>query len=366
MNDRDRFAAFLHREGASYHAPPPTPSDAMWPDVSARMDADAYNAPPPAPREEMWERIEAAWPPGPSVVPAAAKLAADHAPAPAIPAEPTADTARLPARWTGKRISSGWAAGLAAAASLVLGLMLGRSYEGPGAGVTDGPSAGPAAVAPPGPNVPGTVEPAAPVEPATLAELETEPPADPRESAPAAVVADAATAESAMGRERAEAETPGRVASNATQETPAAQLGVSTARATTPAGLANTAEALAGPPAAFARLVQPAAYYETTRHLDRAATLLTAFRIDQGTPTSQQDLARWARELLGDTRMFLDMQAPRSPLERALLEDLELVLLQISRLGPGAPDFERQLALESMEWKGTLTRLRAASTTGEM
>ena len=108
------------------------------------------------------------------------------------------------------------------------------------------------------------------------------------------------------------------------------------------------------------------AHYETTRHLDRAATLLTAFRIDQGTPTSQQDLARWARELLGDTRMFLDMEASRSPLERALLEDLELVLLQISRLGPGAPDFERQLALESMEWKGTLTRLRAASATEEM
>ena len=63
-------------------------------------------------------------------------------------------------------------------------------------------------------------------------------------------------------------------------------------------------------PQRFARLVQPVAHYETTRHLDRAATLLTAFRIDQGTPTSQQDLARWARELLGDTRMFLDMEAP--------------------------------------------------------
>lgn len=352
MNGSDRFAAFLRREGASYHAPPPTPSDAMWLDVSARMDAGAYNAPRPAPREEMWERIEAAWSPEPSVGPAAAKLVTDHAAAPAIPAEPTADTARFPARWTGKQISTGWAAGLAAAASLVLGLMLGRSYEGPGAGVTDGPSAGPAAVAPPGPNVPGTVEPAAPVEPATLAELETEPPADPRESAPAAVVADAATAETAMGLERPQAEAPGRAPSNATSEAPALP--------------ASTPDAPAGTPAAFATLVQPGADYETTRHLDRAATLLTAFRIDQGTPTSQQDLARWARELLGDTRMFLDMQAPRSPLERALLEDLELVLLQISRLGPGAPHFERQLALESMEWKGTLTRLRAASATGEM
>ena len=299
MKDLDRFAAFLRREGTSYHAPPPTPSDAMWPDVSARMDVAAYNAPPPVPREEMWERIEAAWASGPAV-------------------EPTGDTARFPARWTGRRISTGWAAGLAAAASLVLGLMLGRGFADPGAGTTDGPSAGPA-VETPGPNI---------------VEVETEPTVDPRESAPAVVVADAAPAESAAAEEPAQAEAPTRVAPTT--------------------------------PAAFAAIAQPAAHYETSRHLDRAATLLTAFRIDQGTPMSQQDLARWARELLGDTRMFLDMEAPRSPLERALLEDLELVLLQISRLGPGVPDFERQLALESMEWKGTLTRLRAASATGEM
>lgn len=310
MTDLDRFAEFLRREGASYHTPPRTPADAIWSRVGARLDAQAYNQPPPAPREVMWERIEAEWAPAPLVGSAVRK-----------------------------RISTGWAAGLAAAASLVLGLVLGRSYEGPGAGVTDGPSAGPAAVEAPGPNMPGAVvEPAVRDESATVVELETVPPADPRESAPAAVVADAAPAESARGPERAEAEPPGRAALNAPAETPAA----------------------------FAGLVQPVANYETTRHLDRAATLLTAFRIDQGTPTSQQDLARWARELLGDTRMFLDMEAPRSPLERALLEDLELVLLQISRLGPGAPDFERQLALESMEWQGTLTRLRAASATGEI
>ena len=338
MNDLDRFVAFLRHEGASYNTPPPTPSDAMWPDVSARMDADAYNAPPPAPREEMWERIEAAWMSGPSVGSAAAKRAADHTPASRVSAEPTGDPGRFPARWTVKRISTGWAAGLAAAASLVLGLMLGRSYEGPGA-VTDGPPAGPAAVETPGQNAAGAVvEPVGVVEPTAVVELETVPPADPRESAPAVVVADAATGESTVAQERREVEAPARVAPNATSETPAA----------------------------FTTLVHPAVDYETTRHLDRAATLLTAFRIDQGTPTSQQDLARWARELLGDTRMFLDMEASRSPLERALLEDLELVLLQISGLGPGAPDFERQLALESMEWKGTLTRLRAASATGDL
>ena len=71
------------------------------------------------------------------------------------------------------------------------------------------------------------------------------------------------------------------------------------------------------------------------------------------------------RALLVDTRMFLDMPVSRSPLERTLLEDLELVLLQISRLGPGVPDFEWQLARESMERKGTLMRVRAANAAGE-
>ena len=59
------------------------------------------------------------------------------------------------------------------------------------------------------------------------------------------------------------------------------------------------------------------------------------------------------------------MPVSRTPLERALLEDLELVLLQISRLGPGVPEFEWQLARESLEWKGTLMRVRAASAAGK-
>jgi len=103
MNDRDRFAAFLHREGASYHAPPPTPSDAMWPDVCARMDAGAYNAPPPAPREEMWERIEAAWTSGQPVAPVPTNVNAAHAAAHPVSAEPTGEPGRLPARWTSAR-----------------------------------------------------------------------------------------------------------------------------------------------------------------------------------------------------------------------------------------------------------------------
>ena len=103
--------------------------------------------------------------------------------------------------------------------------------------------------------------------------------------------------------------------------------------------------------------------HETVRYLGRAETLLTAFRIDQRTPASEMDLARWGRELLIETRMRLDLPVSRTPEENALLEDLELILLQISRLGTGVPHVEWQLARESMELKGTLPRLRAVSST---
>ena len=315
MNDRDRFAEFLRREGASYHAPPETPSDAMWSRVGARLDAQAYNEPPPAPREVMWERIEAEW-------------AAGRAAGPVV-VGPVADPVRLPGRWRRRGSATAWTAGLAAAASLVLGLALGRNSQGPETGPAAGPQAAPASAATPDRIVPATL-----VErPAPELEGRDQPP-------PEVVATNAAATETEGAPQRA---APQRAVAE-------------------PAVLQRTA---AEARAALPRLLEPEADFVTTRHLGRAETLLTAFRIDQGTPMSERDLARWARELLGDTRMLLDMPVSQSPIERALLEELELVLLQISRLGPEAPAFERQLALESMEWKGTLTRLRAASATGE-
>ena len=319
MNDRDRFAEFLRREGASYHAPPETPSDAMWSRVGARLDAQAYNEPPPAPREVMWERIEAEW--------ASGRTAIQVADQPAV--GPVADPVRLPGRWRRKGSATAWTAGLAAAASLVLGLALGRNSQGPETGPAAGAQAAPASAATPDRIVP-----------ATLVERPAPEPEGQVQPAPEVVATNAAATGTEVTPQRA---APQRAVAE-------------------PAVLQRTA---AEARAALPRLLEPEADFVTTRHLGRAETLLTAFRIDQGTPMSERDLARWARELLGDTRMLLDMPVSQSPVERALLEELELVLLQISRLGPEAPAFERQLALESMEWKGTLTRLRAASATGE-
>ena len=49
------------------------------------------------------------------------------------------------------------------------------------------------------------------------------------------------------------------------------------------------------------------------------------------------------------------MSVERPARERALLEDIELVLAQMARLGPDVPDFERDLAYEGLERLGSVT-----------
>jgi hypothetical protein len=49
-------------------------------------------------------------------------------------------------------------------------------------------------------------------------------------------------------------------------------------------------------------------------------------------------LAKWARPLLGDTRLLLDSPAASDPRRRRLLEDLELVLAEVARLATPPSD----------------------------
>lgn len=343
MSDLDRFMAFLRRVAASYNEPPEVPAEAIWrgvekgvagkaaassgptgelgdagaPAGAAPADdtpiiAPGYHVPPPPPSDEMWDRIEASW-----ALRQAAAPASDGA---------RAAPRRRPA-WLGRRGTAGWAAALAAAASLVLGIALGR-------GARTAPPGETTAAAPP--PVAATAETVVP--PATVAEHEPRQ----RDAASSSAI-DVAGAEMAAVIEAAE-----------TRERPEA--------ANRNVGPVNAPTELA--PVRGNRF-EPEHDYVTAQHLERAAILLTAFRTDRRTPASEQDLAQWARELLLDTRMFLGLSDFSSPIEQALLEDLELVLIQIAGLGPGAPDFEWALARESMERRATLTRLRAVSAEAE-
>lgn len=363
MSDFERFTEFLRREARGYNEAPRVPVEVMWRGVEERIggglraatdgarelagvaggavggldggatggtvfDALGYNEAPVAPREEMWERIEAA--------------TGGSAGTDAVSGLPSGPQS-LPWRWPsvrrrpGQRRVAGWAAALAAAASLVLGIVLGR----------DG----------------GPVRPGAVTTDAAVPELPAEPTALPPSLAGSVQPTQSSDTETASGAPSPDAQ-PVLVAG--LPPVPTATADPRTALATGDGAPLVARFAEDTPPERPAVFSSPSRLRrdaETTRYLGRAETLLTAFRIDQRTPASELDLARWARELLIETRMRLDLPVSRTPAESALLEDLELILLQMSRLGSGVSDVEWQLARETVELKGTLPKLRAVSAT---
>lgn len=354
IDDASPFVRFLRREAADYHDPPEPPAEAMWTGIEARLaagpepgaadgrglagmaaaaggavnhpfDALGYNDPPSTPREAMWERIEAGWIAGEREGPGAR--------------EPTRGPFRLVvARTLGRPGRTAvWLTG-AAAASIALAVALDRGSQLPVPAEPETVAAAPASAE--------TARTAAPLVAATdsgpLAPTAAE-----EALALAAVEEPLETSRQFAAAERPAsadpAPTPGRPAA----DPPAREAVVSPAqRAVGRSGTDAMADAS-----------------DMSRHLDRAHTLLVAFRTDIGSDESQGDLARWAREVLVETRSLLDRPVGRAERERALLQDLELVLVQIARLGPEAPAFERDLARESMERQGTLMRIRSASGT---
>lgn len=364
MSDMDRFAQFLRREAKAYNEAPRTPAEGMWRGVEAGLEDDGvaggseaaadrvadgeavdalgYNEAPRAPREEMWGRIEAAWGLRGGGVGAEGRIGPGGGGVVAgLPTGRRGPWRRPARRWPQRRKVAGWVAGLAAAASLVLGLALGRN-AGPSQGgeVVGGPQA-PAPVAGTG------------VEPAGAEAAELVQSADQEAEVLAASV---------LPLPGASVEQPEAAVGPQAVDLQAAAPTVETGRP----GMRVTDDSPVDRPAVSPGPFSDRRDDETIRYLGRAETLLTAFRIDQRTPVSELDLARWARDLLVETRMRLDLPVQRTPDEHALLEDLELILLQISRLGTGVPHVEWRLARESMELKGALPRLRAVSSTDGM
>lgn len=346
MSGFDRFTESLRREARGYRDPPDVPVEAIWRGVEGRMrgadreavGAHCYNKAPATPREEMWERIEAAWALRRRGGAAEDEVGAWRRSATEDGVAQVGRTA-APRRWLRRRRTGGWAAGLAAAASLVLGIALGRD-SGPSrsdeAGAVEGVAVREQGAGRLGP---GLVAPSAGVVAASVA--------DPAPRGPAAAAQ--------PGPEVAAASVLPVVAA---REAPPAAAAPGEAGSQLP----GVTEAPPGVPSAAPRgRLAVRRDHGTIRYLGRAETLLTAFRTDQRTPLTERDLASWGRELLIETRMRLDLPVWRTPEELALLEDLEFVLLQISRLGSGATDVEWLLAREGMEIKSALPRVRAAA-----
>jgi hypothetical protein len=111
--------------------------------------------------------------------------------------------------------------------------------------------------------------------------------------------------------------------------------------------------------------------------LTQAEALLTAYRasgVPEQDPAAARELASWGRQVLSGTRLLIDSPAGDDPQLRALLNDLELVLVQIIQLS-GAPldptdrelpgrARERALIDGALEARDLLPRIRTAVPAG--
>ena len=110
----------------------------------------------------------------------------------------------------------------------------------------------------------------------------------------------------------------------------------------------------AGPSAAY--------QFAASEHLGRVEMFLTAFRVDARTGRPVSDSPDQARQLLSTTRLLLDSPASDDAQLRTLLEDIELVLVQISQFAGQKDDEELDLIDDSMEQRSVLLRLQTALT----
>ena len=101
----------------------------------------------------------------------------------------------------------------------------------------------------------------------------------------------------------------------------------------------------------------------TYEYLARAVTLLDSLpRSAQGAPLrSDARFVADASQLLGTTRLLLDSPAASDPRMRDLLEDLELVLAQVSRLRTAPRADELTFIAEAMDERAVVPRLRTVT-----
>ncbi len=117
-------------------------------------------------------------------------------------------------------------------------------------------------------------------------------------------------------------------------------------------------------PAPESGALSPAYQVVATEHLSRAEALLTDFRAQAATGETDAQVSRWAGDLLSSTRLLLDSPAAEDPQLRVLLQDLELILAQISQIPTRRSGEEMELIERSLEQGGVMPRLRTAVPAG--
>ena len=123
------------------------------------------------------------------------------------------------------------------------------------------------------------------------------------------------------------------------------------------------------PRAADARRVAeatpPAVDPATSRYLGQAAALLIALPTESNGARADASFTKRANDLLLTTRLLLDSPSATDQGLRALLEDLELVLVQVVQLEQGrapARRTELELIQQALDQRDVLPRLRSAAS----
>ncbi len=111
---------------------------------------------------------------------------------------------------------------------------------------------------------------------------------------------------------------------------------------------------------AVASVDRTVAYDVATRDLFDRAEVLLASTQSPGAVTTDSAVTRWARDILGETRLLLDSPAAATAERRLLLEDLELLLVQLVRLDAAATPDDRAMLDRALRDGGVLSRLRTA------
>jgi hypothetical protein len=101
----------------------------------------------------------------------------------------------------------------------------------------------------------------------------------------------------------------------------------------------------------------------TLQHLNRTETFLTGFRLEAGMEHPDTALLSGARDLLSTTRLLLDSPGQSDARTRALLEELETVLVQVAQLR-NEPSEEAKLLARQLDEQGVLPRLRVSIPVG--
>jgi hypothetical protein len=102
----------------------------------------------------------------------------------------------------------------------------------------------------------------------------------------------------------------------------------------------------------------------STEHFGIAESMLTTFSRSPEQRGAAQ-LSAWSRDLLESTRLLMDSPAGRDPKRRALLQDLELVLVQLVESGPALATEDRSMIDEMLSRSALLlTRIRTTVPAG--